>query len=166
MADQDSITWDYINIILNNTPRAIDRLLLHLEGTGNIPEELSEFFGRDAIKSNAYRNQSQTMTKLEAIADLKQLFDNITSCLGNAKKEGGHLWWFPIMLKFNRYTYHTIGGVKNQRAGQLSSHIGLLDNKLQDILDISREKSCRSWKHKFDMTIHTHKEGSMTWAVL
>ena len=24
MADQDSITWDYINIILNNTLRALD----------------------------------------------------------------------------------------------------------------------------------------------
>ena len=56
MADQDSITWDYINIILNNNLGALDKLLLCLEGTNKIPKEISEFIGSDATKSNAYGN--------------------------------------------------------------------------------------------------------------
>ena len=48
MADQDSITWDYTNIIPNNNLGALDQLLLHLKGAGNIQKELSEFIGRDA----------------------------------------------------------------------------------------------------------------------
>ena len=56
MADQDSITWDYINIIPNNTLGVLDHLLLHLEGTDKIPKEISEFIGRNATKSNANGN--------------------------------------------------------------------------------------------------------------
>ena len=36
MYDQDSITRDHINILLNNTLGALDMLLLHLGGTGKI----------------------------------------------------------------------------------------------------------------------------------
>ena len=64
MYDQDSITRDHINILLNNTLGALDQLLLHLEGTEKIPKELSEFIGRDATKYNAYGNETQTMTKV------------------------------------------------------------------------------------------------------
>ena len=71
------------------------------------------------------------MTELEAISDLKKLFDNITSCLDDAKKEGGNLWWFPIIVQFVWYNSHTIGGVMKKRAGRLSSYLGLLDNELQ-----------------------------------
>ena len=71
MAEQYSITWYYINIILNNTLRALDQMLLHLEGNENIPKELSEFISRDTKKSNAYGNEIQTITKVEATADLK-----------------------------------------------------------------------------------------------
>ena len=73
----------------------LDQLLLNLEGTNKIPKELSEFIRCDDTKSNAYSNQNQTMTKVEATADPKQRFDDITRCLGNDKKEGGHIWWFP-----------------------------------------------------------------------
>ena len=45
MADQDSITWDYINIIINNTPGAIYQLLLHNKGNGKSQKELYEFIG-------------------------------------------------------------------------------------------------------------------------
>ena len=54
------------------------------------------------------------MIELEATADLKQRFENLTRCLGDGKKEGGHLWWFPIIVNFDRYNYHTIGGVKKK----------------------------------------------------
>ena len=80
MDNQDSITWNYINIILNNTLRALDHLLLYLEGIRNIPKELSEFIRRNATKSKAYGNETQTMTKLETTEDPKQRFDNLTSC--------------------------------------------------------------------------------------
>ena len=162
MANQDSIRWYYIDIILNNTYGMLDQLLLNLEGTNKIPKELSEFIRCDAKKSNPYSNQPQTMTKLEATADPKQLFDGIASCLGDDKKEGGHIWWFPIIVNFYRYNYHTICGVKKQRAGLLSSHLGLLGNELQERLDIARSKTYMSWKHKFDMTVQTHKEGCVT----
>ena len=56
MTNQYSITWAYINIILNNTLGALDRLLLLLDGTDNIPKELSEFIARYAKKSNSYGN--------------------------------------------------------------------------------------------------------------
>ena len=137
MADQDSITWYYINIILNNNIGSLYQLLLHLEGTDNIPKELSEFIGRDATKYNAYGNKTQTMTKLEATANLKQRFGNLTSCLGDVKKESGHLWWFPIIIKFDWYNSHTIGSFKKQLAGRISYYLGLLNNELQEILDIS-----------------------------
>ena len=137
MANQDSIKWYYINIILNNTLGALDQLLINLEGTGNIPKELSEFIGRDATKPNAYGNETQTMTKVEATADLKQRFDNITCCLDDEKKEGGYILWFLIVIKFDRYNSYTIGIVKKQRAWRLSSYLGLLDNKLQEILEIA-----------------------------
>ena len=127
MADQYSITWYHINIILNNTLGALDQLLLHLDGTDNIPKELYELIGRNATKSNAYRNKTQTMTKVEARADLKQRFANITICLGDAKKEGGNLWWLPIIIKFDWYNSYTIDGVKKQHNRRLSSYIGLLD---------------------------------------
>ena len=119
-SDQDSITWDYINIILNNTLGALDQLLLHLEGTNKITKYLSEFFGRYDTKSNASGNATQTMTKVEATSDLKQCFNNITGCLDDAKKEGGHLWWFPIIANSNRYNSQTIGDVKKQHAGLIS----------------------------------------------
>ena len=60
MAGQDSITWDYINIILNNTLGVLDHLILHLEGTDKIPKELFEFIGSDATKSNVYGNETST----------------------------------------------------------------------------------------------------------
>ena len=122
-----------------------------------MPKELSEFIGRDATKYNAYGNETKTMTELEATADIKQHFDNLTSCLDDAKKECGHLWWFPIIIKFDRYNYQAIGGVTKQRAGRLSSDLGLLDNKLQERLDIYLGKSYRSWKRKFGTPIQTHK---------
>ena len=56
MADQDSIPWDYTNIIPNNNLGALDQLLLHLEGTNNIPKELYEFIGFDTKKSNTCVN--------------------------------------------------------------------------------------------------------------
>ena len=78
MADQDSIIWYYINIILNNTIWALDLLLLHLEGTDEITKELSEFIWIDDKKFDAYGNETQTTTKVEATADPRQRFDNIT----------------------------------------------------------------------------------------
>ena len=71
------------------------------------------------------------MTKVKVTADLKQIFYNLTICLDDAKKEGGNLWWFPIIVQFVWYNSHTIGGVMKQRAGRLSSYLGLLDNELQ-----------------------------------
>ena len=62
--DQYSITWDNINIILNNTLGELDQLLLHLEGTDKVPKELSEFIRRDDTKSNAYGNETNTMTEV------------------------------------------------------------------------------------------------------
>ena len=58
------ITWGCVDIILNNTHRELDQLLLHLEGTDNIPKELYELIGSDDTKSNAYVNEPQTMTKV------------------------------------------------------------------------------------------------------
>ena len=121
MSNQDSITWDYIDIILNNTLRALYHLLLHLDGTNMIPKELSEFIGRNATKSNAYGNETQTITKVEETSHLKQHFGNLTRYLGDAKKEGGNLWWFLIIVNFDRYNSYTIGGVKKQRTGRLTS---------------------------------------------
>ena len=97
------------------------------------------------------------MTKVDAKADVKQRFVNITSSLGNAKKEGGHIWRFPIIVKLDHYKYRTIGGVKKQRAGRLSYHLGLLENEPQERFDIAREKSYRSWKRPFGMSVQTHK---------
>ena len=53
MADQYSITWDYINIILNITIGELDQLVLNLEGANKIPKEVSEFIGCDDTKLNA-----------------------------------------------------------------------------------------------------------------
>ena len=78
------------------------------------------------------------MTVVEVIADLKQLFDNITSCLDDVKKEVWYLWWLPIIVKFFWYYSHTIGGVMKERAGRLSSYLGLINNELQEILEIYR----------------------------
>ena len=140
MDNQDSITWNYINIILNNTLRALDHLLLYLEGIRNIPKELSEFIGRNATKSKAYGNETQTMKKLETTEDPKQRFDNLTSCLNDVKKEGRHLWWFPIIVKFDPYNSHTIGGVKNQCSRKLSFYLGLLEKRsTRDIVYFSRK---------------------------
>ena len=72
-ANQDSIPWDCINIILKNTLRELDHLLMHLEEANKIPKEVSEFIICDATKYNAYGNETQTMTKVEATADLKLL---------------------------------------------------------------------------------------------
>ena len=150
-------TVDYINIIINNTLWLLHQLLLHLEGTENIPKKLSEFIGLGSTKSNAYGNETQTMTKVEEKADLKQRFNNIISCLDDAKKEVRHIWWFLIIVNFDRYTSHTIGGAKTQRAGRLSSYLRLIGNKLQERLDIARGKSYRSRKLKFGMPVQTHK---------
>ena len=49
---------------------------------------------------------------------------------------------------------------------KVSSHFGLINNKTQKRLDIAREKSYRSWKHKFDMPVQNHKEGGITWFFL
>ena len=110
---------------------------MNLEGTDNIPKEISEFIGSDATKSNAYGNKTQTMKKVEATVDIKQRFSNITSCLDNAKKEGRHLCCFSIIVKLDWYNSYTIGGIKKQRARRLSSYIGILDNKLQERLYIA-----------------------------
>ena len=117
-------------------------------------------------KPNAYSNEPHTITKLEEKVYLKHCFDYITSCLENAKKEGRHLWWLLITVNFNRYNYHTIGGINKQRTGRLSSHLGLLDNELQERLDMAQGKSYRSWKTKFGILFQTYKEGGTTWVVL
>ena len=64
-------------------------MLLRLEGTNKIPKELSEFIRSDATKSNAYGNEPHNMTKVEATLNLKQQFENITSCLKMRKKKAG-----------------------------------------------------------------------------
>ena len=61
-------------------------MILQLEGNDDIPKDLSEFIGRNNTKSNAQGNEPHTMTKVEATADIKQCFDNLTSTLDDAKK--------------------------------------------------------------------------------
>ena len=51
MANQDSITWDYINIILNNNIGALDQHILHLEVTNKILNKIYEFIGSDTKNS-------------------------------------------------------------------------------------------------------------------
>ena len=153
MDNQDFITWDYINIILNDTLDTLDQLLLHLEGTNNIPKEIFEFNGRDVTKFNGYGNENRTMNKVEAKADLKQRFDNLTSCLEYVKKEGGNLWWLPIIVNFSWYSSHTIDGIKKQRHGRLPSYLDLIDNELQEILEIAQGKFYRYCKLKFGMPV-------------
>ena len=59
MFNQNYIIWDYINIIINNTPGEIYKLILHNKGNDKIPKELYEFIGHYAKKS-----QNPTVIKL------------------------------------------------------------------------------------------------------
>ena len=71
-----------------------------------------------------------------------------------------------IPNQLDRYSSHTIGGINKQRTGKLSSHLSLLNNKLQERLEIAQGKSYRSWKRYFGMLVQTHKQVGITWTVL
>ena len=144
MDDQYSSIWDYINSILNNIIRCQTSCFFSFRGMPIFQRNYLNSSSMMIQNPNAYGNETQTTTKVEASADLKQLFNNLTSCLDDAKKEGGHLWWFLIIAKYNEYNSCDIGVVNKQCAGRISYSLGLIKNEIQERLQIDREKSYRS----------------------
>ena len=52
---------------------------------------------------------------------------------------------------------------KKKRIGSLASHLGILDDEFEEILDVGKLSKIRYWYNKLGLHVQTHRDHSITW---
>lgn len=191
MASVDDWTWPELVDIVEGTPGALEQLLVHLEGTGKIPKELTRGGLADEESSDSVDDQADELSQAKARQDLTSRLLLLVSNLRDVRKQAApkegrprrtpardlptgqkradddpHLWWFPVPTQKDQYNANTLGGTEKRRIGSLASHIGLRDEELRRLLATAGAGYYSQWGKLFGVPVQSCSEGKLTYLAL